>query len=803
MRLSSAPKHTLCSLCRIRGGSDPADASLEDIRNLAKDMIEIYKTCVCLEESDCPIHWAMDTDNICLLSLFLSYETADANCLLDRSSPPLMTQFSYRKLSFYLPCIRLLLEHGAHLDFEDTGLGIKAFHVILLTLTSTELDIFMRKYHLVIKHLAEECDSVPVVHGLILHSVWIARHRTNRRPVEPDILDRLKILTKYYQKLDSRDLHGRTVLHYACWLKYPTVLEYLLAFGMEPHQTDNFGRGCLYYAISHPINHYTSLRTEAQLTRTLELIVRALGNSATEIRDNLGRSAFHIACFENNTPALEYLLKSGFNIDACDHQGKYPLDYASAECAEIIRRYGIISEESVEMYPRYQNILSDVTVIYSRQPCSEVSERMHDNFDECTNKRNISTLCNTSIEDIKNKHVGIKAAMNVSHKTADSLLSDPEFGVLKDSDVMYIRNDIRRLIDKLAMELEKVEPRFLSTVQLGGSVSEGTKLKPANEFDFQFHLNRISYYFVIKRLKPGNDASMAITHTSESYPLIKDLIKPGVSANQALFNAFHSAVYKIIDNKSFWKDLPFYWHRHSIAISSSKRRVFSKDKVTAPFRLKWVGLQQGDIDISVDLVPILGVDRLPNSALTVIPKEVIKFVDKTGLKWHVVSRDSIDGRLSFFPVEKYILCRLMPELRKAYTLAKAISKYCCEKFFLDSDYITSYMLKNALFYELDPDTSFGLLNSQIMSYKSVSDYQTAVLSSMRETLTCTISSTECFIQSWTWKIFDKLESWFSSEEGVHVYCRPTETFPDVMVVDFENVNPHLKSLQKFKEMLKV
>ena len=278
-------------------------------------------------------------------------------------------------------------------------------------------------------------------------------------------------------------------------------------------------------------------------------------------------------------------------------------------------------------------------------------------------------------------------------------------------------------------------------------------MKPPDEFDFQFHLTEISHCFVIDELKFGNNnVSLAIKPSHNCDPLVKKLMQPGVSVNKALFDAFHSTVYTVIRNYSFWKDLPFYWHHHNLAVSAMRGRIFPIGTLTAPFRLKWVGIQQSDIDISVDLVPILVVDCLPDNVLTAIPDKIIEFVDKLNFKWHIVCRDSDDARLSFFCTEKYILCRLMPELRRSYTLAKAISKYCCEKLSLDSDYFSSYTLKNALFYELDPNLSLSLVASTIMANNPVNKCHAKVLSSMTETLENNVADTGCsFIQGWTWK----------------------------------------------------
>ena len=790
---------TLWRLCRIKNNADPGKASLEEVRNLAKDMVETYNTSVCLENAECPIHFAMQTDSICFLSLFLSYETANANCLLERRSTPLLTRLFQSKQLFYLPCIGLLLKHGARLDYEDSMRGIKAFHVVLLQLTPSELEIFMNKYHRLLEKLAQEYNLLPVIQGLIFHAESISLLRNNRKLMESDILCKIQILSKYDKKLDVRDLHGRTVMHYVCWFKYPTIFKYLLSKGLKPEETDNFGRGCLYYAISQPINGFSNLIKADHLVRTLEKVITALGNTATGIVDSMGRSALHFACFENNQTVLKCLFKAGFKMDVVDIQGKTPLDCASEEIIERIN----------ELRPKLTDAISghpDVTILYTRH---SHSKRKHDHQDDLTT----NTECmgdgqmhgNIAAEGTSYQPKKGFLAKNISgKKTSESLLSDPQFGVLNEADARYIKRDIQCLIDKLAKELKEIEPRFHSKVLLAGSVSEGTKLKPPNEFDFQFHLTEISHCFVIDELKAGNDVSLAIKPSNNCGPLIKNTMQPGVSVNKALFDAFHSAVYKVVQNYSFWKDLPFYWHHHNLAVSATHGRVFDKDSLTAPFRLKWVGPQQSDIDISVDLVPILVVESLPDNALTVIPDRIIEFVDKANIKWHIVLRDSDDGRLSFFPIEKYILCRLMPELRQSYTLSKAISKYCCDIYGIDSDYITSYMLKNALFYELDPILSFSLAASTIMVYNPVNQWHAKVLASMSETLDSKVAETgSSFIQGWTWKIFDRLERWFSSGDGVHVYCRPSETFPDVIVVDLDHENPQLKSLQKFKGILEL
>ena len=788
---------TLARLCRIKGSADPDKASLEEVRNLAKDMIETYNTRICLKDAkECPIHFAMETDNICFLSLFLSYETADANCMLQTGRTPLLARH-FRRRSFYLPCIGLLLEHGAWLGYEGNEY-IKAFHVVLLQQTPKELYTFMNKYHRLLRNVAEDYNFLPLFHGLIFHAEEMSGHENDRQIIESDILSKFQILLKYDMKLDTRDIHGRTVMHYSCWFKYPTIFEYLLSLGIKPDITDNFGRGCLYYAISQPVNYYIKYVKGDHFDRMLETVVKSLGDKVADIADSMGRSALHIVCFENNRMALECLIKAGFKMSVVDHQGKTPVDYASEEFIDIINKLPTKSQDT--------NSRNRDKVLHANQPYPKRRENEQGKLTTDVEGIECGLLhCNINTQDTRIEPLKCSSATKTSrNKTSESFLNDPQFGVLNGGDTTYIKKDVQRLIDKLANELEKIEPRFKSKVHLAGSVSEGTKLKPPNEFDFQFHLMYISQCFVVNELNSENDVNLAIQPSSDCDPLIRDMMLPGVSVNVALFNAFHSAAFKAIRHASFWKDVPFYWHHHNLmAVTAPEHgKAISKGTPTTPFQLKWVGLQQGDLDISVDLVPILVLDCLPDSVLALIPDRITEYVDKANFKWHIVLRKSKNGRLSFFPIEKYILCRLMPELRQSYKMAKAICKYCCETYGIHPEIITSYMLKNALFYELDPNLSFGLVTSQIMVYKPVNQCHTNVLSSMKETLEGIIADTgPSFIQAWTWKIFDRLERWFSSGDRVHVYCRPSAMFPSIMIVEFEHENPQVKSLQKFKEIL--
>lgn len=61
----------------------------------------------------------------------------------------------------------------------------------------------------------------------------------------------------------------------------------------------------------------------------------ALGADA-EQRDNLGKTALHWACWNDNLPGLRELLKWGASLDVEDFGGFPPLHYATAEKTKVL-----------------------------------------------------------------------------------------------------------------------------------------------------------------------------------------------------------------------------------------------------------------------------------------------------------------------------------------------------------------------------------------------------------------------------------------------------------------------------------
>ncbi|CAG2200446.1 unnamed protein product [Mytilus edulis] len=141
--------------------------------------------------------------------------------------------------------------------------------------------------------------------------------------------------------------------------------------------------------------------------------------------------------------------------------------------------------------------------------------------------------------------------------------------------------------------------------------------------------------------------------------------------------------------------------------------------------------------------------------------------------------------------------------KDAYTLTKSLRSFCDSASDWNPEIITSYMLKNALFFELDPQLSYGLLNDQIVFHKCYTPSHKLALRLMRYNLVCSLRYRTCYIQIWALKILQRLKMWFATDEDcAFVYCRPTSKFPDSREVrDEYGVHPYIKALNRMTDLL--
>ncbi|XP_052087642.1 uncharacterized protein LOC127724652 [Mytilus californianus] len=345
---------------------------------------------------------------------------------------------------------------------------------------------------------------------------------------------------------------------------------------------------------------------------------------------------------------------------------------------------------------------------------------------------------------------------------------------LKSRNSKEILGHVEGLVNKLHNSLNEVVPKYLDTVTLSGSVSEDTKINPLDEFDFLFKLKGISQDVSAGNFTIGDEVCLKsrTKHVCHNQTL-----------NQYLYANFNNNVYNMLKQKTFWENLPFYW-RTCYHLGGNP-----PDALVAPLCLKLIRDNQPDLDVDIDLVPIIALDDLPASMKEQIPHEIVDFITRKEWKWDVILRGKSDNaRLSFSSIEKFILRRLRSEIKDAYTLAKRLLSRVDKTTEIDPEIITSYMFKNALFHELDPTNSYYLLDND----KDICLQTPEYINNDR------IS----FVEFWTLKILNRLIQLFSTGNDVKIYCRPSVGFPDCPFFgDDDNDNPYIKVLNKCKDFL--
>ncbi|XP_052071575.1 uncharacterized protein LOC127709913 isoform X1 [Mytilus californianus] len=505
------------------------------------------------------------------------------------------------------------------------------------------------------------------------------------------------------------------------------------------------------------------------------------------VQDNYGRRVQHLSLFENNTAALNYMGVSGFEMNVIDNQGKSLLDYDSSN----ILTNAILMDQhfkwTCNKEPQQENILhySCCKTLEDANGCTILYERKSVHCESTDVKR----------EDLKGAEL------------VDFLMHDHNLGPLVMNNIeSTIFVDVTKLVNKISEHLTKIDTNFQSKIELAGSISEETKILPLDEFDFQFHLIPLSPRFYFDTFEQANEVALKDIRKDMKVKKedITDIVHNGKSLSWNIYETFNSHIYSVLNSNDFWKDSPFYWNFLPIAKSVEwiQTTLVVGSSLTSPLRLKWIGMEARDLTINIDLVPVIVKQHISDVIQNLIPSRVTNFITHREYQWHAICRNSDFARLSFLNVERCILMRLMTEVKDAYKLTKSLRSFCDSASYCSPEIITSYMLKNALFFELDPQLSYGLLNDQMVFHSCYTPSHELALRLMRYNLAYSLRNRTAYIQIWALKILQRLKVWFATENCAFVYCRPTVEFPDSYEVrDEYRENPYLKALSRMTDLL--
>ena len=174
----------------------------------------------------------------------------------------------------------------------------------------------------------------------------------------------MKSLLKTSTHVNFRDYDRRTALHVAASEGHLVVVKFLVENGAKMHRSDRWGGSPLDDAHRHQqtdIVKYLRAHgaTTGSLNQTTNFITAAATGDLDEVRllaesmgaiDNMDigdydkRTALHLAAGEGRTNVVEFLAKSGANVNAEDRWGGRPLDdalrFKHEECIAVLKKYG-------------------------------------------------------------------------------------------------------------------------------------------------------------------------------------------------------------------------------------------------------------------------------------------------------------------------------------------------------------------------------------------------------------------------------------------------------------------------------
>ncbi|CAG9763871.1 unnamed protein product [Ceutorhynchus assimilis] len=118
-------------------------------------------------------------------------------------------------------------------------------------------------------------------------------------------------------KRDVKNIYGDTALHLAAEKGNSTIVHLLLESGFNVNVTDNLSK----YT---PLHNASLYHDDAHL---VEILLKF--GAEMERRNNIGKTALHMASFKGHSAVVNSLLKNGANINARDNNGNTPSHLAT------------------------------------------------------------------------------------------------------------------------------------------------------------------------------------------------------------------------------------------------------------------------------------------------------------------------------------------------------------------------------------------------------------------------------------------------------------------------------------------
>ena len=494
----------------------------------------------------------------------------------------------------------------------------------------------------------------------------------------------------YHPDISATNFFGLTVIHVICQKtrdcneEYCKILKHLcLQNKGSIDAQDNHGKTALMYA------------SEEGLIGFVEIL---LDNGASvDIADRIGCTALHYACKRDDVCFVRQLLKRNANVNKSDCYGHTPMLYAAASGRTKIVRFFI---QSVKLNEGTWNEMLLLSKINDQSLCYNHLMFMKSGkiYDEEKEARPTLTLeeINTWLDE-KLKTVSTNNQMQTKISSFVQKFNDLE--VMRKKENRHVLQDVTELVKRVCEFMNKGRSKLKFTPVLSGSNSEGTKVGINDEIDFLLITKEPYKVSLVPRDDLKNFVNIEVD--SDIYQHAED--KTAYLSSHNIGTYVFKSVCQALAQEEVWQGLHLSFGGD---MKGSHICTLQLQCTTASYKLK---------QISLDLVPTLSLLNVENQPSANVKKLTIFLDLSEELKQTlVVSKNPISQlhmgdvmwRVSYSIIETKIFQLLSENIRKGYKLAKFIrdaadfqvGEYNCTD--EASTFISSYMLKTSLLYEL-------------------------------------------------------------------------------------------------------
>ncbi|KAH3867358.1 hypothetical protein DPMN_030485 [Dreissena polymorpha] len=532
-----------------------------------------------------------------------------------------------------------------------------------------------------------------------------------------------------FKLCNHQNIHGRVLLHEAVEHCNIVVVQELVNFYEDVNMKDRFGLA--------PLHLCTHTLTSDEAPFVIEMIEALVKHGAdVNVQDEFGTTPLHHAVNFNNHAAIECLLRNGASTCVKDKRSRTANDVAEIQGDIVTLRLLGLEFPKIESGP----IVSDIRRGLVFQLCCHK---------ECPlNSRGFEEPEHVAGDDIEewlvkfpicrhNRTLVLQNSISVLEPNTSQIL-------LAEEDSRAIREEIVKFALRLAEVMQKQNSLFESHVMFGGSVAEGTKVGNCDEFDIVFDLVRIRKLVEISQSEPANMVgfvNLKAKHADEfaKYGMAHLLDENGFLKRSDVSNQFHKYIQNALNDAWAWHGTRFFgcWGN-----TNSQGECFNIGQLA----LVWYGPYLKRANVSVDIAPIIRFrDWIPGNWTSNIrllnettAKSIGCYLMMKGTKRYIegdmkmVSRNRANllFKVSISQVE-HATIRFAPRCAKnGYKIAKSIQLLCPHLLFdliqtlklsienvrkseqkgttgtllglfEASEFVTSYVLKTGLFYELE------------------------------------------------------------------------------------------------------